>query len=625
MHHLKRFLIVFFIVIVSALSVSAQTNVTSSDGLISLTLPAGWVSAEDGTTLIIANNLEALDIGQRRSSATPATIVLLVSATANMSEVGNDADIAPSELIDLFLSATGMSGDITETEINGFEVVQATVSTPDTQLSGTEAAVAAIATANGTVFIIMETGDTLADYSAELMSIAESLTSAGAPADAQASAASGDGTIAYNQSVTGAFSDDVTEQFYTFTGTAGDVVTITMVADDNDALDTWVWLLTSEGFAGDELVPLIDNDDAADTSLGSYNSQIVDFALPETGEYTIRATRLGFGTGGYTLTLSNDAAPVVAETASSAEPVIVRQWATGAMATTQYGSDSWSAMQATGEPNASTSCSDNRNAWASATTKTEEFLTVSYDQAVIPTEIHIYQVYNPGSITSVLLTNSDTGEVMLLPDSADPVGNTPCPGVFTVNVSDATTAFNQVTIFIDQSTVASWTEIDAVELVGIDPTAASAAPTGTAGAGILGADAVSHALDDGTTFTFPADYLVIERFGTYVKLEDPSGSIAVNYSINTASDRTGADNLARAAGLMNMTVRIDPNLVGDPYGDGSVLTYQPVVGQYVVTFTVNGRGNYITAIVKPNAADPAALDEVVTELSETARLLASGQ
>jgi hypothetical protein len=237
-------------------------------------------------------------------------------------------------------------------------------------------------------------------------------------------------------------------------------------------------------------------------------------------------------------------------------------------------------------------------------------------------------VYSPGSITSVLLTNSDTGEVMMLPDSADPVGNTPCPGVFTVTVSGATAAFNQVTVFIDQSTVASWTEIDAVELVGIDPTAASAAPTGTdgaAGEGILGADAIAHALDDGTTFTFPADYLVIERFGTYVKLEDPSGSIAVNYSINTASDRTGADNLARAAGLMNMTVRIDPNLVGDPYGDGSVLTYQPVVGQSVVTFTVNGKGNYITAVVKPNAANPAALDEVVAELSETARLLASGQ
>lgn len=96
------------------------------------------------------------------------------------------------------------------------------------------------------------------------------------------------------------------EQLYRFNGNAGDTVTITMVAEDESALDTRLFLYTAEGYEAGEF--LEENDDAADSNVGRLNSQIVDFELPEDGEYVIVATRFQ-GEGDYTLTIEGVAPP----------------------------------------------------------------------------------------------------------------------------------------------------------------------------------------------------------------------------------------------------------------------------------------------------------------------------
>jgi hypothetical protein len=73
---------------------------------------------------------------------------------------------------------------------------------------------------------------------------------------------------------------------YEFDGNAGDLVTITMVdTSRDDALDPQVILLDPDG---NEIAR---NDDAIDTSIGSLNSQIFAYQLPENGTYTVVATR----------------------------------------------------------------------------------------------------------------------------------------------------------------------------------------------------------------------------------------------------------------------------------------------------------------------------------------------
>jgi hypothetical protein len=282
-------------------------------------------------------------------------------------------------------------------------------------------------------------------------------------ADAQSTpqdAASDGGVIAYGDTVTGSLSDDTPEQLWMFEGLAGDIVTITMIAEDSNALDPRLYLF-AEGRTStfDELA---ENDDAEDSSIGRRNAQIVAFELPADGNYIIEATRFGSGAGRYTLTLESAAGGK--NTASTDEAL--RQWAADATGSSQYGSSSWSFAQATGEPN-TTSCGDISTAWASSSSNGRDFLTLFYEVPVVPTQISIYQTYNPGSIIRVEVSNSQTEDMLELPDSADPPGNTECPGVFTLDISDVDFAIDTVTIFLDQTIGGGWNEIDAVELVGV--------------------------------------------------------------------------------------------------------------------------------------------------------------
>jgi hypothetical protein len=141
----------------------------------------------------------------------------------------------------------------------------------------------------------------------------------------------------------------------------------------------------------------------------------------------------------------------------------LRQWATQAEASSQYGDDSWSAQQATGEPN-TPNCADSVTAWASQTSNEVATLTVYFRVPVIPSEINIHQNYNPGAIDSITLLTVEGDEIEL-----DDEGEAPddCPGIHVVEVEGIEDAIEGVIIEVDQRELGSWSEIDAVELVGI--------------------------------------------------------------------------------------------------------------------------------------------------------------
>ncbi|TVR24550.1 MAG: hypothetical protein EA396_01075 [Anaerolineaceae bacterium] len=106
------------------------------------------------------------------------------------------------------------------------------------------------------------------------------------------------GTLNYGDSVRGEITDGQDEQLYAFEAQAGDTVTITMIADDMNQLDTYLYLYDAIG------IELARNDDALDSSIGRLNSQIVGYVIPQDGTYLIGASRWGsLGTGGYTLSL----------------------------------------------------------------------------------------------------------------------------------------------------------------------------------------------------------------------------------------------------------------------------------------------------------------------------------
>jgi sugar lactone lactonase YvrE len=152
----------------------------------------------------------------------------------------------------------------------------------------------------------------------------------------------------------------------------------------------------------------------------------------------------------------------------------VRLWAIAATASSEYTDDSWSAMQATGEPD-TPDCGDWGTAWASADSSTVEWLEVYYETTLIPTEVNIYQNYNPSQITTVELLD-DTGTYHEI-YTGEPEAMDDCPYILSIPV-DADYPVIGVRITIDQSVLGlGWNEIDAVELVGLGSGGAVQPPT----------------------------------------------------------------------------------------------------------------------------------------------------
>jgi hypothetical protein len=143
----------------------------------------------------------------------------------------------------------------------------------------------------------------------------------------------------------------------------------------------------------------------------------------------------------------------------------LRQWAISATASSEYGSTSWTAMQATGAPNVD-ECGDNSQAWASFSNNTLEWIELTYATPVVPTEINIYQSYNPSQVVQVDVISPDGITYTVWTGTPEFVEF--CPDLMTITVDlDEEILAKKVVVIIDQSVLkTSWNEIDAVELVG---------------------------------------------------------------------------------------------------------------------------------------------------------------
>jgi hypothetical protein len=150
----------------------------------------------------------------------------------------------------------------------------------------------------------------------------------------------------------------------------------------------------------------------------------------------------------------------------------IRQWAASATASSEYDSSDWAASQATGAPDTAF-CSDSASAWTSLANDSVEWIELTYNTPVIPTQVNIVQSYNPSFVVKVELrdVNGSTHEVYV--DNGARIDT--CPYVLSIPVDNADYQAMAVRITIDQSDLIDWNEIDAVELVGMG--AVSVVPT----------------------------------------------------------------------------------------------------------------------------------------------------
>lgn len=159
------------------------------------------------------------------------------------------------------------------------------------------------------------------------------------------------------------------------------------------------------------------------------------------------------------------------------KPQVIRQWAQSAIASSEYDNPDWAASQATGAPD-TIECGDYETAWASDGNETIAWIELTYATPVYPSEVVIYQSYNPSAVTEVTLI-STTGESYTAFTSKPQVVDT-CPYALTIPIKlTKPLLVNKVRVTIDQSLMFDWTEIDAVELAGTTTYVASTGATPT--------------------------------------------------------------------------------------------------------------------------------------------------
>lgn len=139
------------------------------------------------------------------------------------------------------------------------------------------------------------------------------------------------------------------------------------------------------------------------------------------------------------------------------------QWAATATASTQYGSDSWSANQATGEPDVDVE-GDNANAWAPLEkNKGTETLELSFTKAVYASGVRIRESLGEGAVTKVELKDIDGNYHSVFS------GTDSTSGLNYLQIAVATTTYKVNGVRVTLNTTLSpndWAEIDAVQLVG---------------------------------------------------------------------------------------------------------------------------------------------------------------
>ena len=141
-------------------------------------------------------------------------------------------------------------------------------------------------------------------------------------------------------------------------------------------------------------------------------------------------------------------------------PAITNQWATTAVASSEYGSTDYGAIQATGAPNTA-SCVDSTTAWAPLSSGSEpEWLRLRYSTPVNANGVRIHETNIAGFVTAIeLVEPGGTKHAITIP--AD---NTSCPGYFEVNFSPTPYLVAEVIVHTQAT---GWEEIDAVELLSV--------------------------------------------------------------------------------------------------------------------------------------------------------------
>ncbi len=185
------------------------------------------------------------------------------------------------------------------------------------------------------------------------------------------------------------------------------------------------------------------------------SSEIISISAAEAGLYEVRVNNSTYDEG------ASAGFALISRLENPAD--FAGQWASAATASSQYQEENYTAGQATGAPNTPLP-GDFGTAWASLEADAgEETLELTYEVAVVPSAVNIYETYNPGAV--VLVEAYDGEDWVTLWEGSETTDE--IARVFSPELEEVDFATNQIRLTLDSESVIGWNEIDAVELVGL--------------------------------------------------------------------------------------------------------------------------------------------------------------
>ncbi len=145
------------------------------------------------------------------------------------------------------------------------------------------------------------------------------------------------------------------------------------------------------------------------------------------------------------------------------EEKLLHQWASAATATSFYAPD-YDPEGVLGPPDVP-GCQDSPDAWASAAPDGLDTLELSYEMPVFATGLVIYQNSQPGLVSQVELI--DERDQVIPVYTGTPSLSSTCPLAQSITFTQTLSRVVKVRITIDQRGGTYWSEIDAVELIGL--------------------------------------------------------------------------------------------------------------------------------------------------------------
>ena len=225
---------------------------------------------------------------------------------------------------------------------------------------------------------------------------------------------------------------------------AGQLLSVILVGPENADLD-----LTVNGYNsdGDSILNL--------SGYSSGSAEAVSYLLPEAGLYEVGVSASYSEQGGYFFIQAQVIDP----------RFFGSQWAIDAVASSQYGEEDSSALQATGASN-TPSAGDYPTAWASQDADAGiETLELTYEVPVRPSALAIFESYNPGAITTIEAYDSENDEWVVIYEG-EAAATEETYRIFAPELTPVGFITNQIRLTLDSAAVPGWNEIDAVQLFG---------------------------------------------------------------------------------------------------------------------------------------------------------------